>query len=154
MAKIILCQGIQGSGKSTWAKAWANEDPEHRVRWNNDDIRNMLGKYWVTSREPIVTCFRKTFLNEAMNKGYDCVIDDMNLNPKTIQFYKGFVEDFNALMKQNHYQIEFKQFNTPLEICIERDSKREHPIGADVITETYNRYKDILKSWNESNKNN
>lgn len=45
MAKIILCRGIQGSGKTTWAKQWTLEDPEHRVRFNNDDIRNMLGKY-------------------------------------------------------------------------------------------------------------
>lgn len=54
MAKIILCRGIQGSGKTTWAKQWVLEDPEHRVRFNNDDIRNMLGKYWVPSREEIV----------------------------------------------------------------------------------------------------
>lgn len=45
MAKVILCRGIQGSGKTTWAKQWALEDPEHRVRFNNDDVRNMLGKY-------------------------------------------------------------------------------------------------------------
>ena len=44
MSKIILCRGIQGSGKTTWAKQWVLEDPEHRVRFNNDDIRNMLGK--------------------------------------------------------------------------------------------------------------
>ena len=49
--KLILCRGIQASGKSTWAKAWAKEDPEHRVRFNNDDIRNMLGEYWVPNRE-------------------------------------------------------------------------------------------------------
>lgn len=48
--KLILCRGIQASGKSTWAKAWAKEDPEHRVRFNNDDIRNMLGEYWVQRR--------------------------------------------------------------------------------------------------------
>ena len=42
MAKIVLCRGIQGSGKTTWAKQWVLEDPEHRVRFNNDDIRNML----------------------------------------------------------------------------------------------------------------
>lgn len=47
MPKIILCRGIQDSGKTTFAKQWALEDPEHRVRFNNDDIRNMLGKYWV-----------------------------------------------------------------------------------------------------------
>lgn len=46
MSKIILCRGIQGSGKTTWAKQWVLEDPEHRVRFNNDDdVRNMLGKY-------------------------------------------------------------------------------------------------------------
>lgn len=45
MSKIILCRGIQCSGKTTWAKQWTLEDPEHRVRFNNDDVRNMLGKY-------------------------------------------------------------------------------------------------------------
>ena len=28
--KLILCRGIQASGKSTWAKAWAKEDTENR----------------------------------------------------------------------------------------------------------------------------
>ena len=42
MPKIILCRGIQGNGKTTLAKQWALEDNEHRVRFNNDDIRNML----------------------------------------------------------------------------------------------------------------
>lgn len=41
--KLIICRGIQGSGKSTWAKQWCHEDSEHRIRFNNDDIRNMLG---------------------------------------------------------------------------------------------------------------
>lgn len=26
--KLIICRGIQGSGKSTWAKQWCHEDPE------------------------------------------------------------------------------------------------------------------------------
>ena len=43
--KIIMCRGIQGSGKFTWARNWALEDPEHRIRYNNDEIRNMLGQY-------------------------------------------------------------------------------------------------------------
>jgi predicted kinase len=64
MPKIILCRGIQGSGKTTWAKQWVLEDPEHRVRFNNDDIRNMLGKYWVPDREHLVKadCIRVQFL--------------------------------------------------------------------------------------------
>ena len=54
MNKLILTIGIQGSGKSYWSKKWAEEDPENRVRLNYDDIRNMLGKYWVPNRENIV----------------------------------------------------------------------------------------------------
>lgn len=48
--------------KTTWAKQWVLEDPEHRVRFNNDDIRNMLGKYWVPSREDLVKDLKSTFL--------------------------------------------------------------------------------------------
>ena len=74
MPKIILCRGIQGSGKTTWAKQWALEDPEHRVRFNNDDIRNMLGKYWVPSREDLVKSLRSVFLLNSMSYGFDIVI--------------------------------------------------------------------------------
>lgn len=51
--QLVICRGIQGSGKSTWAKQWCHEDPEHRVRFNNDDVRNMLGDYWVPNRENV-----------------------------------------------------------------------------------------------------
>ena len=44
MNKIILTQGIQGSGKTTWAKAWVAEDPEYHIRINNDDITSMWGQ--------------------------------------------------------------------------------------------------------------
>lgn len=81
--KLIICRGIQGSGKSTWAKQWCHEDPEHRVRFNNDDIRNMLGDYWVPSREKIVAATYHTVLANSMEKGYNIVVDNMNLNPKT-----------------------------------------------------------------------
>ena len=80
MPKIILCRGIQGSGKTTWAKQWVLEDPEHGVRFNNDDIRNMLGKYWVTSREDLVKNLKHTFLCTSMSYGFDIVIDNMNLS--------------------------------------------------------------------------
>lgn len=93
MAKIILCRGIQGSGKTTWAKQWALEGPEHRVRFNNDDIRNMLGKYWVPSREDLVKDLKSTFLWSSMSYGFDIVIDNMNLNPKELEYYNRVLDD-------------------------------------------------------------
>lgn len=135
MPKIILCRGIQGSGKTTWAKQWVLEDPEHRVRFNNDDIRNMLGKYWVPSREGLVKDLKSTFLWSSMSYGFDIVIDNMNLNPKGI---------VPAVVRPK-YDLEFKDFFIPLQDCIERDSKRPNPIGEEVIRKTYEKYKDILK---------
>lgn len=144
--KLILTRGIQGSGKSTWAKQWAEEDPEHRVRFNNDDIRNMLGKYWVPSREKLVKCLYDRFLLDSMAHKYDIVIDNMNLNPKTVSEIESEIDLFNKGIRGLYgwkYEIEFKDFKTPLGVCIERDSKRENPIGAGIITSTYNRYKDF-----------
>lgn len=151
MSKIILCRGIQGSGKTTWAKQWALEDPEHRVRFNNDDIRNMLGKYWVPSREDLVKSLRSVFLLISMSYGFDIVIDNMNLNPKELEYYNGVLDDWNnpgwAMpdVVRPKYSLEFKDFFIPLQDCIERDSKRPNPIGEEVIRKTYEKYKDILK---------
>lgn len=143
MSKIILCRGIQGSGKTTWAKQWVLEDPEHRVRFNNDDIRNMLGKYWVPSREHLVSDIKKDFIVSAMEFGYDIVVDNMNFNPKEIEYYENLVD--STLGYMNCYSLEYKDFFIPLEVCIERDSKRENPIGEEVIRKTYERYKTIIE---------
>ena len=147
--KVIILQGIPGSGKTTWAKNWVKEDPKHRVRFNQDDIRNMFGVYWVPSREPLVKSVHDFLLNEAMLGGYDIVLDNMNLNRKTISEIEESVNSFNKWVRLSpvdlSYEVEYKTFfDTPLEECISRDSRREHPIGAKVITELYNKYKDTI----------
>ena len=147
--EVIILQGIQGSGKTTWAKNWVKEDPKHRVRFNQDDIRNMFGVYWVPSRESLVKAMHDSFLNGAMLEGYDIVLDNMNLNQKTLDEIKEIVEEFNKWISlspvDSHYDIKYQTFfDTPLEECIARDSKRENPIGENVIRSTYNKYKDVI----------
>jgi predicted kinase len=145
--KLILTRGIQGSGKSTWAKAWVAEDPEHRIRINNDDIRNMLGPYWVPSREGVVTKAKKEIAIYAMDNGYDIVVDNMNLNPKEIQYWETVVNYHNGYMgKEITYEIEFKDFFIPLEECIRRDAMRPNPIGEKVIRDTWRKYKHFIQT--------
>ena len=151
MPKIILCRGIQGSGKTTFAKQWVLEDPEHRVRFNNDDIRNMLGKYWVPSREFLVKDLRRTFMCDSMFLGLNIVIDNMNLNPEEIEYYSTVLDSWNNHLVRPKYILEFKDFFIPLQECIDRDSKRPNPIGEEVIRKTYEKYKDIIEAHSESN---
>lgn len=146
--KLILTRGIQGSGKSTWAKAWVAEDPEHRIRINNDDLRNMFGPYWIPSREDVVTKAKKDIVMYAMSKGYDVVVDNMNLNPKEVKFWEVTVNYCNGYLKpEASYEIEFKDFFIPLDECIRRDACRPNPIGEKVIRDTWKRYKHFIQTF-------
>ena len=155
MSKIILCRGIQGSGKTTWAKDWVKEFPVNRIRINNDDIRNMLGPYWIPERENLVSKIKKTTAQYAMYMNFDIVVDNMNLNPKEIEFWKEVINIHNHVIKSSatakeemicEYELEIKDFfNISLQDCIERDLKRPNPIGEDVIRKTYEKYKYIIE---------
>ena len=137
MNKLIICRGIPASGKTFWAKQWVLEDPEHRVRINQDDIRLMLGKYWVPSREELVQHIQKEALIEALDRGYDIVVDNTNLNKKVLNFYRALVID------HGNHAIEYKDFfDTPLSVCVERDKNRDLQVTDKVIRSFYNNYKD------------
>ena len=138
MNKLIICRGIPASGKTFWAKQWVLEDPEHRVRINQDDIRLMLGKYWVPNRESLVQHIQKEALVEALTRGYDIVIDNTNLNKKVLDNYNTLVID------HGNHAIEYKDFfDTPLSVCIERDKNRDIQVSEKIIRNFYNNYKDI-----------
>lgn len=140
MQKIIICQGLPASGKSTWAKAWVEELPENRIRLNNDDIRGMLGPYWQPSRERLVSKIYMKALRSAIELGYDIVLDNTNMNSKELKR----IEDLAGIMEiARAIEIEYKPFfDTPLNVCIERDKERERPVGEEVILGFYDRYKD------------
>lgn len=145
--KLIICRGIQGSGKSTWAKQWCHEDPKHRVRFNNDDIRNMLGDYWVPDREKLVTEAKSNMITFALITGYDVVVDNMNLNPKEDTWIRTLCTNIEK-DKGIHIDIEYKDFFIPVEECIRRDAMRPNPIGEKVIKDTWRRYRTFIIQQN------
>ena len=147
MKRIILTRGIPASGKSTWAKQEVLKDPEHSIRINRDDLRNMSGQYWVPAREDYIKACKGTMLINAINFKFDTIIiDEMNLNPKESGELKGEIAMVNDAFKggQDKYVVEIKDFtNVPLDVCLERDSKRENPIGENVIRGIFNKYKEL-----------
>lgn len=134
MPKIILCRGIQGSGKTTWAKQWVLKDPEHRVRFSDDDIRNMLGKHQAPEREVLVNAMRRQFIVAALKKCYDVVIDG-TLKPhendfvrRCVKAHNSTVDELRSLGKLSpqddiRYSIEYKDSIVPLQESIYEDAK-------------------------------
>ncbi len=143
MSEVIILQGIQGSGKSTWALDYVTKEPTKRVRINRDSIRKMFGKYWVLEREELCNEIEDKAIAYAMVRGFDIVIDDMNLNPKSLKHIKELI-----LNVDNKANIIYKLFNTPLVECVTRVEKRnaslpeDERISISVILKTFNKYKE------------
>lgn len=132
--KLILVQGIPASGKSTWAKQYVLESPLTRVRVNRDDIRRMLGKYWVTQREGTVDELERHAVFTCLEDGYDVVLDATNLNLNYLKKWVMMAHEFDNV------EIEYKPFYISLEEALERDNNREESVGEEVITNFYNKY--------------
>lgn len=147
MAKIILTRGIQGSGKSTWAKNWVAEKPDTRMRINFDDLRNMMGPYNLQDwkpREKIIGEMFRTFMFAAMEKNYDIVVDNMNLSDSSVNRVIDIINKHNnehQFHPGSKYTYEFKDFFIDVNVCIERDKMRANPIGERVIKQTWRQYR-------------
>ena len=105
----------------------------------------MFGPYWIPSREDVVTKAKKDIVMYAMSKGYDIVVDNMNLNPREVKFWEDIVKEHNV-EGEYKYEIEFKDFFISVEECIRRDAMRPNPIGEKVIRETWKRYKHFIQT--------
>lgn len=136
MQKLIILQGLPASGKSTYAKKLVNENPENTVIVNRDSIREGLGKYWVPSRENLVTRIENKMIDIALAENYNVIVDAVNLNPKTIAKLKQY--------ERVNVEVIYKHFEIPLWKCVLRDWKRGlfggRKVGYKVIKGFYDRY--------------
>lgn len=131
MNTFLVLKGLPGSGKSTWAK-----EQKDFVRINKDDIRNNSFPHqeWSGKIERKVIEHRNYLINDALEDGKNIIIDDTNLNPIHIEYFK------NILKAYPNYELEIKFFDTPLWQCIKNDSKREDMVGKDVIVNMWQKY--------------
>jgi predicted kinase len=130
--KLIVCRGIPGSGKSTWARKQAHDNPDTIVRVCRDDIRNMLGKYWVPDREGLVTQIEDAAIYHAIERSYDVIVDATNIGDKAVRRFAYIGHRYNVA-------VQFKDFDTDVEECIRRDALREAPVGEKIIRDFHKR---------------
>jgi len=131
MNKVLILQGLPASGKTTYAKELVDKGYK---RVNKDDLRAMVdnGKY-SRKNEKLILEMRDMLIDLSLINGYDVVVDDTN-------FEKKHFKQIALIADINEADLDVKIFKTPVEECIERDSKRENPVGEEVIMNMFNRY--------------
>lgn len=137
MKKVIIPRGIPGSGKSTWVKAQlATHAPGTAVRISNDDLSFMLYS------QPWGTFFFSDITKETLHKlrlsmldtflsqdGITHVyVDNTNLAVQTVKSLQDVAIKYNA-----EFIVNDDFLNVSIDECVDRDSKRDAPVGADVI---------------------
>lgn len=141
MKKVILTKGLPASGKSTWARKTVKDHPNTYKRVNKDDLRLMMDDRFSKDSEKLVLDVRDAIILKALEDDKHVIVDDTNLAPKheahIRQLVRGLAEVF------------IQEFDVPVEECIERDSKRQNPVGAKVIRNMYNQFIRKIEVYNE-----
>jgi predicted kinase len=140
MIKVEMLVGLPASGKSTYAKQVVAKDPNNWARVNNDDLRAMLnGSVWSQDYEKMITDARNYLIRDALKRGKNVIIDNLNLNRRHFDDVCKIAQSVNI-----NVQVYEKAFYIELAEALERDSKRE---GKAQVGETV-----INKWWKESGK--
>ena len=142
--RMLLLQGISGSGKSTYANKLKEEDPNHRVIISRDELRaELLG------RDNIEPYFRQGMNEEieneitkiamlktasALKMNKNVIIDNTNLRRKYVSDYIKVAIDM-GLAKD---ELQIKRFEIDVETAYKRVAQRDKfPVAKDVIRRQY-----------------
>jgi tRNA uridine 5-carbamoylmethylation protein Kti12 len=142
--KLILMQGLPGSGKTTWAGAYISEDPQHRFRLNRDALRRMAhGMFINTETEAQVINAELAVCETLLDYDITVVVDDTNLNPEVIA-------QFAYVAHRTQAQMTVVSFvHVPVAECLERNRRRlieeGHGVPDNVIIEMYEKYPNAFK---------
>jgi len=133
MKTIYILKGLPASGKSTYAKKLLKENPGTYKRINRDDLREMFDGYHLSNdNEKFAKKVRDLLILEALDAGKHVIVDDTNLSDKNLNRITQLA-DIHRKKTGNTVKVEVKEFEIELEEAIERDSKRERPVGKKVI---------------------
>lgn len=129
---LILLVGIPGSGKTTYAQTYMRKTP-NAVHLSSDEIRKELyGDENIQGNPGDVFSLMQKRAIEALNNGRDVIYDATNITRKDRAGIIGVCPKFT--------KIECHIIWAPIEVCVERDAKRERTVGKEVIDRMLKRF--------------
>lgn len=134
MIKVEMLVGMPASGKSTYAKQVVAKAPNDWVRVNNDDLRAMMnGSVWSADYEKMVTDARNYLIRDALKRGKNVIIDNLNLNRRHFDDVCKIAKSVNA-----DIQVYEKAFYIEFDEAVARNAART---GAARVPD------DVMKKW-------
>ncbi len=128
MSKVIVTIGIQGSGKTTTMKAFAERHGYSYL--SPDSIREeLLGNPYDKSKNDEVRRLLRERAKELLLGKQTFVVDSTLVNEEQRKEFLQFLRENGATKIQGVF------FDTPLEVARERTLKRERPLRKDAIDE-------------------
>lgn len=147
--KLIITRGLPGSGKSTWAAAYAEEaaQRDEAVRIvTMDDIRAAIGAIFEAGDESIVQSVRDFTIREYLKMGYTVISADTNLNGSVLMRLYNIASRVTAFLELDTPIPVFEQDFTdvPLQVCLNRNQVRwnngDRKVPNEAIESMYNRF--------------
>lgn len=124
---LLALRGLPASGKSTFARKWVAEDPQHRFRINRDDLRAMghdslhvdalPGMEAETGTERQIVLFRNAGMVALLQAGISVVVDETNLTDGKIRHLMVVADAAGA-------RFEMRAFSTSWQECLARNEAR------------------------------
>ncbi|MDJ1470019.1 AAA family ATPase [Cytophagaceae bacterium YF14B1] len=151
MQQVLILTGISGSGKSTFAKQFVQDNPNW-LRINRDDLRKSiltvsLNDYWtwdvkaINRIEMLVNELQETAIQKALDRGWNVLIDNTHIRQKYINELVNVISNYKV-------EIRFKLIEISLEEAIERDKQRLDVVGERIIREQYEKLRILKKNFN------
>lgn len=151
MTELVVTRGIPASGKTTWARAWVDEDPAARVRVSRDDLRAQLfgavdaryAAYFADpalgDRERAVTRAEDALVQGMLRAGRSVVVDATHVKSSYVRRWRDLAAKFGA-------EFRAEVLDPGLDECLARDARRQWPVGERVVRDMHQRLRSSLRA--------
>lgn len=149
---VIFTIGVSASGKSTWAADFSHgtdctiieRDRIRQFVFTNSFNEPFKWKDWNWNFEPQINTIQQMLIGNAIksNSINTIIISDTNVRAKSINDIIECCEQHNTEIK--YY---YKLFDVDINEAIERDSKRVHTVGEEVIEKQFNMLNQLKKNY-------
>ncbi len=136
MSQVLkIVRGVPGSGKTTYAKKWVNEDPVNRVRVNRDDLRLSLFNSYVLdpSQEAIITKAEHSLIKTLLTAKKSVIVDNVNVKLK-------YVAEYLSIAARLNVPVVHKDFIIDIDEALKRNASRDRVVPEKYIRTLYSRY--------------